>query len=403
MASSPDLSEAKPRVDFADFAIATVSALALALTVLFLCVVPFSGTIAGGRDFVVYWSTGQQLIHHANPYDPAAMMRIEHAAGLNSEYKILYMRNPPWVLPFVLPLGLIGPRFAALIWSLGIVGCVLVSVHLLRKMHGSPQNQLHWLGLSFGPAMICAIMGQTSVFALLGYVLFLYLHRSRPFLAGASLWLCALKPHLFLPFGLVLLVWIVLSRSYRILAGALVAIAASCALAWLIYPSAWSDYAKMMHAANLGSEYIPCLIVVLRLHFSPQSIWLQYLVPALGSVWALAWFWPRRQGWDWRTRGHLLVLVSLLAAPYSWVYDGVLAIPALLQGAYATRSRFLLVLLAIASLTIEIELVLGIKVASAAYLWTTPAWFAWYLLARASAVHPMGKPVVAELQSQVNG
>lgn len=383
MQSSPGLSETKPKVDFADFAIATVCALALAFTVLFLCVVPFSGHIAGSRDFVVYWATGQQLIHHASPYDPAAMMRIERDAGLYTGYKVLYMRNPPWALPFVLPLGLIGLRFAALVWSLGIVACVLISVHLLRKMHGSPPNQLHWLGLSFGPAMICAIMGQTSLFALFGYVLFLYLHRSRPSMAGAALWLCALKPHLFLPFGVVLLVWIFVSKSYRILAGAMVALAASCALAWLIDPSAWSDYAKMMHDANLGSEYVPCIIVVLRLHFSPQSIWLQYLAPALGSVWALAWFWPRRHDWDWKTRGNLLVLVSLLAAPYSWVYDGGLAIPALLQGAYATRSRFLLVILAVASLMIEVELVLGVKVTSALFLWTVPGWFAWYLLASA--------------------
>jgi hypothetical protein len=284
-----------------------------------------------------------------------------------------------------LPLGLLGLRFAALVWSLGIVACLVVSVHLLRKMNGNPPNQIHWLGLSFGPAMICAMMGQTTLFSLLGYVLFLYLHRSRPFLAGASLWLCALKPHLFLPFGVVLLVWIVLSRSYRILAGAVVTMATSCALAWIIDPSAWSEYSRMMNAAGFGKEYIPCLVVVTRLHFSPQSIWLQYLAPILGSVWALAWFWPRRHAWDWEKYGNLLVLVSLVAAPYSWVYDGGLAIPALLQAAYSNRSRILLTLLAIASLMIEVELVAGVKVTSALYLWTVPGWFLWYLLARASA------------------
>jgi len=49
----------------------------------------------------------------------------------------------------------------------------------------------------------------------------------------------------------------------------------------------------------------------------------------LGSVWALTYFWPRRQAWDWEKYGNLLVLVSLVAAPYSWIYDGGLAIPAL--------------------------------------------------------------------------
>ena len=49
---------------------------------------------------------------------------------------------------------------------------------------------------------------------LLGLVLFLRLHRSSPFLAGVSLWLCLLKPHLFVPFGIVLIVWAIVTRSY---------------------------------------------------------------------------------------------------------------------------------------------------------------------------------------------
>jgi hypothetical protein len=336
MVSSKDLSDSKPHVDFADFAIATVCALALAFTVMFLCVVPFSGSIAGSRDFVVYWATAQQLIHHANPYDPAAMGQIERAAGLYSGYGILYMRNPPWALPLALPLGLLGLRDSgrSSMVALGIVACLVVSVLMLcARCNGRPPNQMHWLGLSFGPALVCAMMGQTTLFSLLGYVLFLYLHRSRPFLAGASLWLCALKPHLFLPFGVVLLVWIVLSRSYRILAGAVVTMATSCALAWIIDPSAWSEYSRMMNAAGLGKEYIPCLVVVTRLHFSPQSIWLQYLAPILGSVWALDLFLatPPRLGVG-TIRQSCSYSFRSSPRPYSWVYDGGLAIPALLQG-----------------------------------------------------------------------
>jgi len=108
----------------------------------------------------------------------------------------------------------------------------------------------------------------------------------------------------------------------------------------------------------------------------------------LGCGWALAYFWPRRRAWDWTRNGSLLLLVSLVAAPYSWIYDGGLAIPALLQGAYLTRSRALLVILAIASLTVEIQLVIGIKITSPKYLWTVPAWLAWYLLAVAFARKP---------------
>lgn len=384
MTANAETSNKKPGVDLTELSIAIVAGLALAFTTLFLCVVPFAKNITGSRDFVVFWATGKQLVHHANPFDERAMKLLESSAGLNTGYGVLYMRNPPWALPLALPLGFLSLPIGAFLWSFVIVGCLIASVLLLWKMHGRPANYLHWLGLSFGPALICAIMGQSTIFALLGYVLFLYLHRTRPFLAGVCLWLCALKPHLFVPFGVVLLVWVILSRSYKILAGAAFALAASCLITFLFDPTAWADYAQMMRAAGLDKEFIPSLVVVFRLRYFPNDPWIQYLAPLFGSIWAVSYYWPRRREWEWEQNGNLLVLVSLLAAPYSWVYDGGLAIPALLQGAYATRSKLLLIILSAASLLVEVELVCGIKITSELFLWTVPGWFAWYLIASAT-------------------
>jgi hypothetical protein len=343
--------------------------------------VPFTGNIAGARDFVVYWATGQQLVHHANPYDPESMGRIERSAGLAAGYGVLYMRNPPWGLALALPLGFVGLRSGALLWSLVLIGCLAASVRILWLMHGRPRNQLHWLALSFAPALECLIVGQTSLFALLGLVLFLRLNGARPFLAGMSLWLCALKPHLFVPFGVVLLAWIVVSKSYKILAGALVAMAASCALTYLICPMAWAEYSQMVRASGIEKEFIPCLSVVLSLRFSPHTMLLQYLPAVLCCAWAMTYFWPRRHTWDWTKQGSLVMLASLFAAPYCWVFDQVLALPALLQGAYRTQSRKLLAILGFASVLIDIGLVCGIRFISPLYLITAPAWLAWYLIA----------------------
>jgi hypothetical protein len=385
MSSKTDFSAGKTDYDIAEFSIALVSGLALAITALFLCVAPLTGKIAGARDFVVYWATGQQLIHHANPYDVDGMMRIERAAGLPTQYGALFMRNPPWALPITLPLGLIGVRAGALLWSLVLLACLWVSVRLVWQMHGRPRSLLNFLGYSFAPALVCLFVGQTSLFALLGLVLFLRLHASRPFLAGMSLWLCALKPHLFLAFGVVLIAWIAVRGCYKVLLGAASAMAASCGAAWWIDPTAWADYARMMRTYGIEREFIPCWSVVLRLWVNPEAIWLQYLLPALGCTWAVAYFWKRRHTWDWSKDGSLLMLVSILAAPYCWVFDQAVAIPALLQGAYFARSRILLALLALASLVIEIGLVCGIKLPSAFYLWTAPVWLVWYVVAAASA------------------
>jgi hypothetical protein len=282
----------------------------------------------------------------------------------------------------VLPLGFIGLRVGAFLWSLLLLGSLAASVRMLRRMHGSPNNALHWLGYSFVPALLCVIMGQTTIFALLGYVLFLSLHRRRPFLAGSCLWLCALKPHLFLTFGVVLLAWILVSRSYRVLAGAATALAVSSAAVACIDPSVWSDYGRMMRTAETEMMVrIPCVSVVVRNWMSPGTMWLTYLPAAVGCAWALGYFWSRRQRWDWMKDGSLVLLVSLLTAPYSWIYDDCAVIPALLQGAYQTRIRPLLVILSLAFVLIDIELICGVKITSTFYLWTAPAWLAWYLCA----------------------
>jgi uncharacterized membrane protein (DUF106 family) len=86
--------------------------------------------------------------------------------------------------------------------------------------------------------------------------------------------------------------------------------------------------------------------------------------------------------------GSVLMLVSILAAPYCWLYDQAVAMPALLQGAYAVRSRVLLAALAIVNIPIMAALMCGIKITSAFYLGTAPVWLAWYLLARASVSEP---------------
>lgn len=381
MAETIDPPAARAKCDIADLAIVGVTGLMLAYTILFLCVLPMIGKLAGGRDFVVYWATGQQLVHHANPYDPGAMLKIEQAAGLDTKFKVGFMRNPPWAMALVYPLGFIGLRAGAFLWSVMLLALLSGSVLMLWRMHGRPANALHWLGFSFAPALLCVSMGQTTVFALLGYVLFLRLHGSRPFLAGLSLWLCALKPHLFLAFGVVVLAWIVFSRSYKVLAGALAGLIASCAAAFCIDPAAWSQYAQMMRTYGIEKEPVPCLSILLRLWINPQAMWIQYLPAALGCAWALGYFIARRRAWDWMKDGGLVMLVSLLTAPYCWIFDESLAIPALLVGAYLARRRFLLAILALASVVIEAELMSGCKLFSNSYIWTAPTWLAWYLCA----------------------
>lgn len=214
-------------------------------------------------------------------------------------------------------------------------------------------------------------------------------------MAGLALWLCTTKPHLFLPFGLVLLAWIVVTRSYRLLAGSLVAVLGSLAVTWIIDPQAWSQYSQMVRTSGIEHEFIPCVSVLMRTWLPPHAIWQQYALAVLACIWALGYYWTRRAEWNWNTHGSLLMLVSIVAAPYSWLFDQGLAIPALLQGAYFSRSRKLVILLAILSALVEVAMLCNIWKPSAVYLWTmwaAPAWLIWYLLAIDSVNWKQGWP-----------
>jgi hypothetical protein len=202
------------------------------------------------------------------------------------------------------------------------------------------------------------------------------------------LWFCALKPHLFLPFVAALAVWIVVSRAWKLLAGAAASLALTSADASLIDPHAWIDYTHLLHSPAMADEFIPCLTRALRQWIDPAATWLQYLPAALGCIWAAVYYWRRRAAWDWKTNGSLLMLVSLLTAPYCWIYDQCLLVPALLDGVYATRRRSLLLILALAVFAMDIEMICGVRVVSLLYLWTAPAWLVWYLIARAFTREP---------------
>ena len=361
-------------------------ALAFAVEV---CVLQITGSGSQRHDFVSYWAAGQQLTHHQNPYDGDAVLRIERSRGFPADKQALIMRNPPSALLLVAPFGFVSFRLGALIWSLLLLSCLIASVRMLWVMHGRPKSRFDLLGYSFGPvfvclffgpALMCLLAGQTALFALLGLVLFLRFHRSHQLLAGVSLWLCALKPHLFLPFAAVLLVWIIVTRSYPVLVGAILALGTSSVVAYLIDPSCWAQYSQMMRTTGIEREFIPCLSIALRIGLSPRSMWLQYVPAAVGCVWAVRYYWSRRDAWDWIEHGALLMLVSIFVSPYAWLTDQTLAIPALLRAASRANFRSLIAL-ALASSIIEIEVLCNIYMHSVLYLWTAPVWLAWYFYA----------------------
>lgn len=336
---------------------------------------------AANKDFIAYWAAGRQLAHGANPYDDAAVLHLEQAVGLEGNTAVI-MRNPPIAFFLALPLGFIGAKAGFILWSLVLLGSLSLANWMIWIVNGSPDSRLHLLGYLFAPALACQMAGQLGTFLLLGVVLFLWLHKNHPYLAGASLVLCALKPHLFLPFFLVLTLWSVYRREFRIFVGFTISLLAVCALSFFLDIHAWSQYSQMIRTAEIENEFVPTLSMVVRLLLNQKAAWLQFLPEVCGCIWAGWYFGSRRDRWNWMEQGLLLLLISAMCSPYAWFSDETMLLPAVMAGLFRAvklgRSVLPLVLFAGAAF---FEIHQQIKMTTPYYLWTVPAWLAWYLYA----------------------
>jgi hypothetical protein len=370
------LTESNPKRKFAAVCIVVAGA-CLVAGILFFGMTEKS---AANRDFIEYWTAGQQLIHGANPYDGGAILQLEKAAGYDGEQpKISF--SPPVAFFLALPLGLVGVKAGVILWSIALLAAISVSNWIIWILNGRPDNRYHLLGYLFAPVLACQMAGQLGTFLLLAVLLFFLFHQSRPFLAGAALLPCAAwKPHLFLPFAVVLLLWILERRVYRILAGFVAAVLTSCLLTLWFDPHVWFQYSKMMSGTGVLHAFVPTLSAAFRILVEPSAVWLQFLPAAGGCLWAAWYFLTRRSYWNWADHGLLLLLVSALCTPYAWISDEAVLLPAVLAGLYrAVDSGRSLLPLALFGGVALIEVLSAVPMTSPFYLWTVPAWIAWYL------------------------
>ena len=351
-----------------------------------------SNDSAGQKDFIEYWSSGQQLVHGANPYDSAAIFQLERSASFDGDHPLISF-SPPVVLVLALPLGYLSAKAGVILWLLAILIALVLSIRMIREMHGNPDNRLHLLGYCFAPVLACLMAGQLGIFLLFGIVFFLRFHKSWPFCAGVLLLPCALKPHLFLPVAVVVLLWAIDTKKYRVLGGLVTAIVAGSIIVTGYDHAVWSQYQAMMRVAHPLDLFIPTLSLMLRLVIDKDATSIQFVPEAIASLWGIWYFVSRRGRWNWNQQGLLLLLVSAICTPYAFFSDEAMLLPAVLGAVYAAqdRDRSLIPFGVVAGAAL-IEVFASVKMTSPFYLWTVPAWLGWYLYATHGKVVPEPQP-----------
>lgn len=327
------------------------------------------------RDYISYWSAAKLLAQHTDPYSPSHVFALEKAHGDLATHPIL-MRNPPWTLFLVAPLALGGPSVTLYFWTLAAIGCLF----LFARLQQVPSN-IRAFAFVFAPAISAIITGQSSPFLLLGFALFLHFHQRRPFMSGAALLLMAIKPHLFLVFGAVLLADCIRRRRYAILAGASLALVLATGFALCFDPHVWQHYVAMMRGSRLDQEFFPTASMLFRLLIRPASDWLLFVPSALGIAWGL-WYYARNwKQWDWDVHGMLLILVTVTVSPYGWFTDSIVLLPpiAFALASPAKRRHSAAALMFINTLALVVLLVVRAPITSPAYVWLPTVILLWFI------------------------
>jgi hypothetical protein len=341
--------------------------------------------LVGSHDFLEYWGAARLLWHGGNPYDPVALLAVEQGVGW-PESRALMMYNPPWTLTLLLPLAPLPFGLATITWLLVQLG-LLLGCSLLLWRYFAPDDRRYWIGpllaAAFAPSVFALRMGQISPWLLLGVVGFLWCQRGRrDLLAGASLALLTIKPHVAYLFWLAALWWAWRSRRWRVLAGWLAALIAASGVVLLFSPAIFANY--LVVVAGPQDWASPTFGGWLRFFFGLERTWLQYLPSLLGLLGLAIWLWRRRGPWHWREVASPLLLASGLAAAYGWSFDQVVLLPVLVDLVarlrWASVSRRVAVLAALVLSQAGLWILNQYSVNEIFYVWHVPVFAAIYWL-----------------------
>ncbi|MCU1310623.1 MAG: hypothetical protein JWO20_1748 [Candidatus Angelobacter sp.] len=301
-------------------------------------------------DFAAYWTASHLLLTGQNPYDVDKVFALEKAIGpLPSP---LVMRNPPWLVPLILPLGLFSYQASYSLWAI-LQTSIVVGCALWMWKQFAPSTSTRWvvwlITLTSLPCILVLVMRQTTPLMLLGVVGFLYCEfndRSNSWLQAGSLVLISLKPQLLYLFWVALALsalWALRDldkptrelRRWFLFFRFGVLLAAFSGFAMIFDIRIFSQYFEYLRNTPILQEGIPTIGNFFRLH--TELPWTQFAPMFIGVVWAL-WHWSkRRQNWDWREQMPSILMASVLTTTYSWLYDQVILIPVVL---YALAQNF---------------------------------------------------------------
>ncbi len=335
------------------------------------------------QDLAQYWAAAHLI--RQNPYSETLVTDFERSFGYSMHAPAMVMRNPPSALVFVLPFRYMSYNLAFAVWTLlsilVVAGCARASSSLSGNSDASLTPA--FLCLLFGPTVVLLMLGQIAVLVLLGVTCFLIMaERKHDWLAGALLSLVCVKPHVVLLFLIAVALWSIRARRWAVLASLALSLVATSAIAVLLNPHIFPEYLAFAH--QFAGETTPYPNVGGLLYVVSGYRNLAFLPQIAGLIWLAFYWWKYRVHWDWKSHGMAVLLVSVASSYYSFPFDQIVVLPALMA-AFANGNRRIFLAVFIAT-----DLGFAFYISNAAgrfgfgYMflwWTASAWLITYLVA----------------------
>ena len=290
----------------------------------------------GTRDFIAFWAGMKVFLGGGNPYDDALILAIQKPIHPNMVDPQVYL-NPPWAILPMLPLGWFDLSVSSSLWILCnlIFWCAAVLSIVLRLPGSRLQRYAAGLiGLLSVPSFFNVWMGQLSLGILMASLgaMFGYKHR-KDILVGFCLAILMVKPHLVFLFGLVVGLEFIRERRWKIPASFILFFGCMCLFPVLTRPHIYQEWMNREFSPLLWkTATVSSLIRYAVLLFTGKvPAWPVYTMPLLGMLLFLGWY--LRQGLKihqekWLGSFAFLLLISIICAPYAWLYDFCLLLPA---------------------------------------------------------------------------
>ena len=325
--------------------VALVAAVLWTLLIVTFAAGPGDRSLAGpikGPDFLQFYASGYLVRTHQPErlYDMAALHATQVALVPESSPELYPPVYPPQVAILFSSLSLLSYRGALVVWAL--VTCLAYAL-IVRSAWRSVARALDdWrfvllAAAAFPPFWSLVLHGQMTVVVLAAFWAgWRALERDRKFWAGCAFGLLLVKPQFAIPLVAIALA----GREWRMVAGAAAAIAAQCALVWLVLGTsvvtAYASFVPVMlrYADLLEPKPYQSHSVRALTRLVPGrpgvAIWI-CVVAVLLLLTVRAW----KSAAPLRVRLGVVIFVSVLANPHVIVYDAVvLVLPLMWFGAY---------------------------------------------------------------------